>query len=152
MASIQSYKTAHEHIEVYNYFTSFVYNSEPANGYLNVLVRILVVEEGIAILLFRSKLEPSYPHTNPHPIARFFKWRNQCCIWTKFTWIWNEKTMMQELIALFPTIYLLVRNFKTSKDFWDFLAESYERQSKRKKAELCRKVLKIINGKKTNYI
>lgn len=57
---------------------------------------------------------------------------------------WTEKDQDARadiLIALAPKILLLVRNFKTSKEIWDFLCETYERRSKRQKAELYRKLL-----------
>ena len=52
-------------------------------------------------------------------------------------WIEKDQDARADiLIALSPKILLLIRNFKTSKQIWDFLCETYERRSKRQKAEL----------------
>lgn len=57
---------------------------------------------------------------------------------------WDDKDMdarSELLLAMEPQIVALVKNFKTSKEVWDFLESSYDRKSVRQKVEEFRKLL-----------
>ncbi|XP_037821101.1 uncharacterized protein LOC119610104 [Lucilia sericata] len=57
-------------------------------------------------------------------------------------WIEKDQDARADiLIALAPKILLLVRNLKSFEQIWDFLRETYEKRSKRQKAEIYRKLL-----------
>lgn len=59
---------------------------------------------------------------------------------------WDDKDMdarSELLISMEPAIVALVRNYKTSKEIWDFLESSYDRKSIRQKAEEFRNLLNI---------
>ena len=59
------------------------------------------------------------------------------------------------LMALAPSIINLVKNYKTSKEIWDFLKETYERKSPRQKVEVFRAIIniKMCEGQSiSNYI
>lgn len=47
------------------------------------------------------------------------------------------------MISIEPNIVRMVKNFKTAREIWNYLQETYDRQSTRRKAENFRKLLSL---------